>query len=135
MDRILGQIQECRWSLGTFLKDLFADGEDGLGYLPKRIHMVSRFLGGHTGVEVENIVEMIYTHRYSKPKQLRASHNRPAHDVERTDLESKAQWRLEQWAIGKVEAIVDAEAVVMSRKDAGFLLWDIAAACATVPAR
>ena len=62
MDRILGQIQECRWSLGTFLKDLFADSEDGLGYLLKKTHMVLRFLGGHTGVLVENIVEMIYKH-------------------------------------------------------------------------
>jgi len=55
MDIILGQIQECRWSLGTFLKDLFADSEDGLGVslkIFKRTHMVSRFLGGHTGVEV-----------------------------------------------------------------------------------
>jgi hypothetical protein len=122
MDEVLAKIQQHRWSLGTFLKDLFVDGKDGLYSSSTRTHMVSRFLGGRTGVEVEEIVEMIYKHKYSKPKKSRASQNHPARDVEQEDIRSKAQYRLQEWAIEKVEGIVDAEAVAMSGKDAGFQL-------------
>jgi hypothetical protein len=98
MDEILAKIQQHKWSLGTFLKDLFADGEDGLYSSSTRTHMVSRFLGGRTGVEVEGIVEMIYKHKYSKLKKSRATQNRPAHEAEHEEIKSKAQRRLQEWA-------------------------------------
>jgi len=122
MDELLVKIQKYKWSLGTFLKDLFADGENGLYNSSTRTQMVSKFLGGHAGVEVQEIVELMYTHKYSRLKKSRASQNHPARDAENADLKLKVQRRLQEWAIEKVEGMVDVEAVAMSGKDMEFQL-------------
>jgi len=75
--------------------------------------MVSIFLGGKTAVGAAKIAEMMYVHRYSKPKAMRTSQNRPAHEVIREDGNNMAQGKLREWAIKIVEEIVDAEAKAM----------------------
>ena len=95
-------------------------GEDGYEPSQKQNQTVSKFLGAQTTVGVDEIVEMIYTNKYSKPKDTRASQNRPAHEVIREDGKNMAQGKLREWAIKIVEEIVDAEGKAMSSKEAGF---------------
>ena len=116
------KIQKHKWSLGTFLRDLFADGENSVYNSLTRTQMVSKFLGGHVGVEVEKIIEPMYMHKYSRLKKSCALQNHPVCNAENVDLKLKAQQRLQEWAIEKVEEMVDVEAVAMSGKDMEFQL-------------
>src|SRR5882724_9264508 len=73
---------------------------------------------------------MMYVSRYSVPKAVRSSANRPANEVKHPDEKKMARWGLQQWAICKVEKIVDHEAELVSSKEGGLHLankdvtWD-----------
>ena len=81
MNTVLTEIKRHKWSLGAFLKDLFSSGENGYEPSQKQRQTVSKFLGAQSTIGVDEIVELIYRNKYSRPKAVRASQNRPAHEV------------------------------------------------------
>jgi len=80
--------------LSSFLKDLFSSSEDGFKVSQKQIQMVSVFLGGQQAAGAAEIVEKMYVHRYSKPKAVCTSQNRPAHEAIHEEGENMAQGKL-----------------------------------------
>ena len=122
MSSVLAQIQRHRWSLSSLLKDLFSSSKDRFKASQKKVHIISVFLGGHPAVGAAEIVDMMYVHRYSEPKAMRISQNRPAREVIHEKGKSMAQGKLWEWAIKIVEGIVYSEAKAMSAKETGFHL-------------
>jgi len=120
LEQVLKLIQAKNWTLGTFLCDLFSvlKVQKKDGNPQAQTQMVSILLQGRSKIKAPDIVEMMYASRYSAPKAVRSSANRPANEVKRPD-EKKARWGLQQWAIRKVEKIVDREAELMSSKEGG----------------
>jgi len=84
LEQVLKLIQAKNWTLGTFLYDLFSvpkvQKKDGNPQI--QTQMVSIFLQGRSKIKAPDIVEMMYASRYSAPKAVRSSANRPANEVE-----------------------------------------------------
>jgi hypothetical protein len=132
LEQVLKLIQAKNWTLGTFLCDLFSvpKVQKKDGNPQTQTQMVSIFLQGRSKIKAPDIVEMMYASRYSAPKAVRSSANRLASEVKRPDEKMMARWGLQQWAIRKVEKIVDREAELVSSKEGGLHLvnkdatWD-----------
>jgi hypothetical protein len=130
LDHLLLSIQKSPWNLGEFLRVLFSSPIPGLSRSQKHSQMVSQFLQGRSTIKAPDIVELMYSSRDSTPKEVRATRTvgRPA--AERRDPESMARWQLREWAVKKVEDIVDAEAEKIASKEGGFrvsreeMTWD-----------
>lgn len=124
LDRLLKGVKKSPWSLGGFLQVLF---RSRTGEEPKRspLHRatVSRFLKGQSDVKAEDIVEFMYSNRDSAPKAARTrTADKPASEKSRSDPKPMARWSLKEWAIQKVERIVDKEAKEISGKKGGLHL-------------
>ena len=94
MNAVLAQVRRHRWSLSSFLKDLFSLSEDGFKASQKQVQMVSIVLGGHSVVGVNEIVEKMYVHGYSKPKAVHTSQNCPAREVIHEEGKNMAQGKI-----------------------------------------
>src|ERR1700683_249093 len=119
LEAVLKLIQNKNWTLGAFLQDLFTTPkvQQKDGNPQTQTQMVSIFLQGRSKVKAQDIVEMMYASRYSTPKAVRQSAHRSASEAKRRDKETMARWGLEQWAIEKVEKLVDEEAEMVSSKE------------------
>ncbi|KAI0038007.1 hypothetical protein FA95DRAFT_1506196 [Auriscalpium vulgare] len=131
LDEILQAIQDRGWDLGTFLRALFSVPPHGQpGNTIKRSTMLSYFLRGRSAAKAQDVVELMYACRYSRPPQPRNTANRPASSVLRADPKPMARWCLREWAIAMVEGLVSSEAKAVSSKAGGFHLsnakasWD-----------
>jgi len=63
----------------------------------------------------------MYLYRISAPIAVCKSDNRPASDVVHSASEPMARWGLQQWAVEKVEKVVDQEASEVSSKERVFI--------------
>ncbi|THH04412.1 hypothetical protein EW146_g10186 [Bondarzewia mesenterica] len=123
IDEVLKCIQKNDWTLGHFLLHLFAyPAQNDPRNTATRSTMVSHFLGGRLNVKPEEIVELMYSSKYSAPLIPRNSKNRSASEVEHRDETIMARWRLRQWAIEKVEKVIEKEAEAVSSKEGGLHL-------------
>src|SRR5882762_8473802 len=120
MAAVLSTIQGHKWTLASFLRDLFSPDQGKYVTSQMQIQMVSYFLGPCSTFGADELTEMMYVHKYSKPKCARASQNRSAQEVVCEDRENMAREKLQSWAISKVENLVNAEATIMSSKETGF---------------
>ncbi|KAI0681880.1 hypothetical protein BC835DRAFT_1301342 [Cytidiella melzeri] len=72
--------------------------------------MVSSFLNGRSDTfDVITLVKILYHSRFSAPKAKRQSQT-PNTQKHRPDETNMARYKLQQWAIGRVEGLVDDEA-------------------------
>jgi hypothetical protein len=126
IEEVLRLIQQKKWTLGAFLEDLFTIPEMKKkdGNPQTQTQMVSIFLQGQSKVKAQDIAELMHTSWYSAPKAIRDSVNRRASEAKRSDKTKMARWGLQEWAINKVEKIVESEAETVSSKVGGFHLAD-----------
>lgn len=110
-------------SLGTFLSRLFTVPPRGESHSPSHTNTASIFLGGRADCSPQpvDIVNLMYHSRYSTPKAVRASIT-PSENKDRPDKRKMARWQLQQWAIGIVEDLIEAEASELSSLSGGLRL-------------
>ena len=120
-DALLTAVQKAGFNIGTFLRALFAPPQRGSGNSQKHAQMVSAFLKGEQEVKAQ---ELMFSGNHSAPTPVRNTNNRAASTVVRPDPKPMAQWSLQQWAIEKVERVVDKEADAVSSTSGGFHLED-----------
>ena len=123
-DTLLTAVQKAGFNIGTFLQVLFAPPQQGSGNSQKHAQMVSAFLKGEQEVKARDIAELIFSSKYSAPTPVWNTSSRAASTVVRPDPKPMARWSLQQWAIEKVEQVVDKEADAVSSKSGGFHLED-----------
>ena len=95
IEEVLKLIQQKKWTLGPFLEDLFTTPKmkQKDGNPQTQTQMVSIFLQGRSKVKAQDVASEIlpdrenrmYTSRYSVPKAVRNSQNRPASEAKRSD--------------------------------------------------
>jgi hypothetical protein len=66
----------------------------------------------------------MFSNKYSAPTAVRNTSNQAVSSVVHPDPKPMAQWSLQQWAIEKVERVVDKEADVVPLKSGDFHLED-----------
>jgi hypothetical protein len=108
-DTLLTAVQKAGFNIGTFLQVLFAPPQRGSGNPQKHAQMVSAFLKGEQEVKARDIAELMFSSKYSAPTPVRNTSSRAASTVVRPDPKPMARWSLQQWAIEKVEQVVDKE--------------------------
>jgi hypothetical protein len=127
-DELLRGVKTAGFNVGTFLAVLLRSPKPQTqqGNSQTHVQMVSAFLRGSQKVKARDIAELMYSHRLSAPMaaSVRKSDNHPASDVVRPASEPMARWGLQQWAVEKVEKVVDQEASEVSSKEGGFHLKD-----------
>ncbi|KII90407.1 hypothetical protein PLICRDRAFT_157547 [Plicaturopsis crispa FD-325 SS-3] len=140
LDDILLTIKNSGWTLGDFLQRLFVKTtRKDAGRSRVHASIVSQFLSGRLPVKAEDIVELMYTNHDGAAKAIRNTKS-PDKELsavrlakklkEREKMGAAAQSRLREWAISKVEGLVDGEADALSGKEGGFhvavkdMTWD-----------
>ncbi|KZT10719.1 uncharacterized protein LAESUDRAFT_721086 [Laetiporus sulphureus 93-53] len=79
MDMILGEVQRCGWTIGSFLLDLFTlpprsrKDKDIAPVSQLRIQMVSRFSHGETSMKAHHHA---YFRHFARPLPSRSGQNR-----------------------------------------------------------
>ncbi|KAH9841778.1 uncharacterized protein C8Q71DRAFT_738749 [Rhodofomes roseus] len=126
LDTVFRAIQAGGMTFGGFLREAFTvpPPQVSKGNTARHSQLVSAFLGGRSSESAHEIVELMYSSRYSAPIPVRDSPRRPGHEAPRPDAKKMARWGLREWAVEKVEDIVDEEAEDVTSKAGGFHLRD-----------
>jgi len=121
IDDILEDIKALpgRGSIGEFLSFLFSiPTRKGPSRSKQHAFTVSRFLQGRAKVKPDDIVDLMYEHPDSRPKAIRQSISRAA-NPDRRNEKVMGRGMIQEWAIKKVEGLVDKEARAVSSKTGG----------------
>ncbi|GBE83773.1 hypothetical protein SCP_0508290 [Sparassis crispa] len=131
LEAILKLIQQRRWTLGSFLQAVFTEPAAGDKNISQvRLQMVAHFLSDRSTIQAQDIAELMYSSKHSALTGSRTASMLPANIVEGSKQAKMARSRLQEWAIQKVEDVVNLEAEEVSGKGNGFHLknsnatWD-----------